>query len=130
MMGNIGVLSAIMLVFIVGVSCAQESAQGGRGNSAAAGGIIGVIGIIWAMMFAGFWLVWIGFMLLALGGLILWVMMLIDCAQRKFESENDKIVWILILVFTGFIGSILYYSRSLKYLNFDTNKKWLKQAIC
>ena len=35
-----------------------------------------------------------------------WVWMLIDCAKRDFK---DKIVWILIIVFTHFLGAILYY---------------------
>jgi prolipoprotein diacylglyceryltransferase len=41
--------------------------------------------------------------------IILWIMMLIDAATRKFSNDNDKIVWILIIIITGFIGALIYY---------------------
>ncbi len=40
---------------------------------------------------------------------VFWILMIVDCAQRKFKQENDKIVWILILIFLSFLGAILYY---------------------
>lgn len=40
---------------------------------------------------------------------ILWIWMIVDCAKRKFKNENDKIVWILVIVLAGLIGSIIYY---------------------
>lgn len=54
------------------------------------------------------------FGILVLVGLIIflfvfWIMMIVDCAQRKFKNDNDKIVWILVLIFAGFIGAIVYY---------------------
>jgi prolipoprotein diacylglyceryltransferase len=42
-------------------------------------------------------------------GFVLWVMMLVDCAKRDFKNENDKVVWILVIVLTGIIGAIIYY---------------------
>jgi uncharacterized membrane protein YphA (DoxX/SURF4 family) len=39
--------------------------------------------------------------------LVFWVWMLIDCLmRRKFE---DKLVWILVLLFLNVLGAILYY---------------------
>lgn len=35
--------------------------------------------------------------------------MMIDCAQRNFKKSEDKIVWILIIIFTQFIGAVVYY---------------------
>lgn len=40
---------------------------------------------------------------------IFWIWMIVDCAQKKFKNENDKIIWILIIVLTGVIGAIIYY---------------------
>lgn len=40
---------------------------------------------------------------------VFWILMIIDCAKREFKGENDKVVWILVLVFLGFIGAIIYY---------------------
>ncbi len=40
---------------------------------------------------------------------LFWITMLVDCAARKFKNKNDKIVWILIVIFTHVIGAIMYY---------------------
>jgi uncharacterized membrane protein len=45
----------------------------------------------------------------AVSSMILWIWMIIDCAQRKFKEDNEKVVWILLLVFLGVIGAIVYY---------------------
>lgn len=37
---------------------------------------------------------------------IFWVMMLVDCAKRDFK---DKLAWIIIIIFTHFMGAVLYY---------------------
>jgi hypothetical protein len=39
---------------------------------------------------------------------ILWLWMLVDCAMNEPSEGNDKIVWILIIVFTGWIGALIY----------------------
>jgi len=43
------------------------------------------------------------------GLFILWIMMLIDVIQRKFKKDDEKIIWILVLALTGYIGAIIYY---------------------
>ena len=40
---------------------------------------------------------------------VFWILMIIDCAKREFKGENDKVVWILVLVFLGFLGAVIYY---------------------
>ena len=40
---------------------------------------------------------------------VFWIIMIIDCAKREFKGENDRVVWILVLVFLGFIGAVIYY---------------------
>lgn len=45
---------------------------------------------------------------IALG--LFWLWMLIDCATREPSEGNDKIVWILIIVFTTWIGALIYYA--------------------
>ena len=39
----------------------------------------------------------------------LWIWMIVDCIQRKFKGENEKIVWILVVVLAGIIGAAVYY---------------------
>ena len=38
----------------------------------------------------------------------LWVIALIDILRSDFEG-NDKIVWILVVIFFPFLGSIIYF---------------------
>jgi hypothetical protein len=40
---------------------------------------------------------------------IFWVWMIIDCATKEPAEGNDKLVWILIIVFTHWIGAAIYY---------------------
>lgn len=45
---------------------------------------------------------------LILGLTAFWIWMLVDCATKEPDTGNDKIVWILILVFTHWIGALIY----------------------
>jgi len=47
--------------------------------------------------------------LLFLAGFAFWIWMLIDCATKEPSAGNDKIVWILIIVFTHIVGALVYY---------------------
>ncbi len=40
---------------------------------------------------------------------VFWIWMLIDCLKRDFKKENDKIVWVLVIIFLHIIGAIIYY---------------------
>lgn len=46
-----------------------------------------------------------------IGGLfiIFWIWMLVDCALNEPSEGNDKIVWIIIIVFAQLIGAIIYF---------------------
>jgi len=47
--------------------------------------------------------------ILMIAGTAFWVMMIVDVLKRKFRSENDKMMWLLLIVFTHFIGAMIYY---------------------
>ena len=52
------------------------------------------------------------FLLIALIGLaasVFWVWMIIDCATKEPAEGNDKLIWILIIVFTHWVGALIYY---------------------
>ena len=49
------------------------------------------------------------FFLVAILVFVFWIWTIVDCTRRDFRKENDKIVWILLIIFTGPIGSIIYY---------------------
>jgi hypothetical protein len=42
-------------------------------------------------------------------GSIFWIRMLSDALNRKFEDENDKIAWVLVITLTHGVGAMLYY---------------------
>ena len=49
-----------------------------------------------------------GFLLLGLGGTVLWIWMLIDCATKESSEGNDKLIWILVIVLTHLLGALIY----------------------
>ncbi|WP_339730058.1 PLD nuclease N-terminal domain-containing protein [uncultured Gimesia sp.] len=48
----------------------------------------------------------VAFMILQL---VMWIWMLVDCLQNEPSTGNDKVVWVLLMVFLGILGSMLYY---------------------
>lgn len=59
----------------------------------------------------GFIELFIGLLVLpiVLLGTIFWIWMLIDCAVKEKGPGNDKLVWILIILFMHFLGALLYF---------------------
>ena len=39
---------------------------------------------------------------------VLWIWMLVDCATKESNEGNDKLVRILIIIFTQWIGALIY----------------------
>ena len=54
-----------------------------------------------AFMFAG--------LLVGIVIFIFWILMIIDCAKRKFKADWEKIVWILVMLFATWIGALAYF---------------------
>ncbi|MBI2673045.1 PLDc N-terminal domain-containing protein [Candidatus Woesearchaeota archaeon] len=40
---------------------------------------------------------------------VFWIWMLVDCLGRKFKGDNEKLLWALVIIFGGIIGSTIYY---------------------
>ena len=59
------------------------------------------------------WFFMPGFMMFGfvIGALLLafWVWMIVDCAKRNFKNNNEKIVWILVILFAKIIGALIYF---------------------
>ncbi len=47
-------------------------------------------------------------LVLGVGGTALWIWMIVDCATREKPDGNDKLIWVLIIVFTHWIGALIY----------------------
>lgn len=52
---------------------------------------------------------YLGFIALIVLIFVFWVMMLVDCAKRKFKNDNDRVVWIVVVAILGVVGAIVYY---------------------
>jgi len=42
-------------------------------------------------------------------GTIFWIWMLLDCATKEPDEGNDKLIWVLIILFTYLLGASLYF---------------------
>ncbi|MDD5705519.1 MAG: PLD nuclease N-terminal domain-containing protein [Kiritimatiellae bacterium] len=47
-------------------------------------------------------------LVLGVGGTILWIWMLVDCATKEKSEGNDKLIWILVIVLAHWIGALVY----------------------
>lgn len=47
--------------------------------------------------------------LIGLAAMVFWIWMLVDCATKEPSQGSDKIVWILVIVLTHWIGALIYF---------------------
>ena len=38
-----------------------------------------------------------------------WVWMLVDCLKNEGLVGNEKIIWVLVIIFTHFLGAVIYF---------------------
>ncbi len=48
-------------------------------------------------------------LLIGVAGTVFWIWMLVECATKEPAQGNDKIVWILVIVLTHWLGALIYY---------------------
>lgn len=54
-------------------------------------------------------LVWIIGAIISLACFAFWLWMLIHAITNKGLSDGEKIVWVLVVIFLPFIGSVIYF---------------------
>lgn len=64
--------------------------------------LVAVGGILYLL----FILTFIGAMFALTG---LWIWMLIDCIKYEKDEGNEKLIWILLLIFLNWLGALLYF---------------------
>ncbi len=47
--------------------------------------------------------------LLSILGFVFWVWMLVDCLVNEPSEGNDKLVWVVVIIFTNVIGAVIYF---------------------
>lgn len=87
-----------MNIYVAGINIVEEQRQimerAGTGST--------------EINFVGIALIFVGILF------VFWLWMLIDCLKRpddKFAigGNNAKLIWVLVIIFTGFIGALIYY---------------------
>jgi len=64
-----------------------------------------------------FLLIWVAILAASVAGLVFWIFMLIDVFQRKnWIDENQKILWLVVVILLGWIGGLVYYFEVYKKL--------------
>ena len=54
-------------------------------------------------------LCWAFCAVLGLVALVFWIWLLIDCLTKEPSEGNDKLIWVLVIVFTNWVGALIYY---------------------
>lgn len=49
------------------------------------------------------------FLVLCVAGTILWIWMIVDCATKEKSEGNSKLIWLLVIVLTSWIGALIYF---------------------
>lgn len=60
------------------------------------------------MEIAAFLLFILAILGIGIAGTVLWVWMLVDCAMNEPSEGTDKVVWILVILFTHVLGALIY----------------------
>ena len=47
--------------------------------------------------------------LIGLASTIFWIVEIVDVVKRDFQEPNNKVIWLLVIIFLHFFGAILYY---------------------
>jgi hypothetical protein len=78
--------------------------------SAIVTGSLLLLGMVLAIHIGGraFGIVPLFVFLAAVFSFVVWLAALVDCATKEPGEGNDKIVWVIIIVFTQVIGAVLY----------------------
>lgn len=45
---------------------------------------------------------------ISIASFVFWIWMLIDCATKETDANNNRLIWILLIVFLGVLGALLY----------------------
>lgn len=65
------------------------------------------------MLFGGFLLLWLLIMAVSIGGLVFWVVALVDVVRTPDAVwqaiRNDKTPWIIVVAIAGWIGALIYW---------------------
>lgn len=89
-----------------------SSSAGDAAAGAAVSGFIAIWSVLFFVIYAAFWLLFIGVF-------VLWIMAIVDVISRhEWEfpnalqgrpNPNDRLMWVLVVLLAGVIGAVVYY---------------------
>jgi hypothetical protein len=47
--------------------------------------------------------------LVSIGLLAFWIWMLVDCLQNTPSDDNQKLIWVLVIVLASWLGALIYF---------------------
>lgn len=53
--------------------------------------------------------IFLAFMVFGVCALAFWIWMLVDCLKNEEPEGNDKIIWVLVIILTNWIGALIYF---------------------
>ena len=60
---------------------------------------MGILGILFVLFIFG----------IGIAATVFWIWMLVNAITNKGITDTEKIVWVLVIVFTHFIGALIYF---------------------
>jgi len=63
--------------------------------------VAGAVGI-------GFLVLFIIMAILGIAIFVFWIWSIVDCVKREFPGDNDKVLWLVIIIILGALGSLIY----------------------
>ena len=58
---------------------------------------------------AFFCFIWVIGLAVSVAGTVFWIWMIIDCVTKETDENNNRLIWVLIIVLTHVIGAAIYY---------------------
>lgn len=91
------------IFYCIGIFMSFIPQMASADSGSAAAGVFAIIFFIISMIFMLAWFAFVAFIM------VYWILMLIDCIKRdNWETENDKTLWILVILLAGIIGAFIY----------------------
>jgi hypothetical protein len=47
--------------------------------------------------------------MLGIASMVFWIVEIVDVSRREFRDPNNKVIWLLVIIFLHFLGALLYY---------------------
>jgi len=64
---------------------------------------------LFGLALGGFWFAtMVLFSLLSLAGTALWIWMLVEVLTRETDADNNRLVWLLVVLLASWVGALVY----------------------